>query len=202
MKKAIVTVLLTTVMLTGCSSEVTSESNYITQAEYDKIIQERDEYKKKYETLLATTTVPTDDTSTNSDSQPTESSAQEPTTEALSENIKTENESFDHYDCFLNPSVDEYNGPVHSKLKSKVNETDNKLIFSITNTGDTDAQFVRCDVLFLLDGKVVGHGYAYAGTSNGEIAASKTERAEISKPYNTSYDKYILFLDGQASGTW
>lgn len=104
---------------------------------------------------------------------------------------------FHHFEYILNPSVDTFNHPVYSKLKSEVNETDKKLIYSITNTGDTEAEFVKCTVLFLRNGKAAAHSYAYAGTSNGKIAPSATEHAEIRKPYNIPYDDYILFLDGQ-----
>lgn len=104
---------------------------------------------------------------------------------------------FDHYECNLNPKEDNRNNPVKSLLKSEVSEADSKLIFSITNTGDFDALFVKCTVLFLQGGEPVSLKYSYAGTSNGKILPSETERAEIKKPYNTPYDEYILFLDGR-----
>lgn len=106
-------------------------------------------------------------------------------------------EPFDHYECNLNPKQDNMNNPVKSLLKSEVSETDGKFIFSITNTGNSDALFVKCTVLFLRGGEPVSLTYSYAGTSNGKILPSETERAEIKKPNNTPYDEYILFLDGR-----
>ncbi len=106
-------------------------------------------------------------------------------------------EPFHHFEYNLNPKVDTFNQPVYSKLKNEVSETDNKLIFSVTNTSESEANFVKCTVLFLREDKAVALSYAYAGTSNGKIASSSTERAEIKKPYKIPYDDYILFLDGR-----
>lgn len=47
MKQIIVTMIMISVLLCGCGS-----SGGISQAEYDKVIAERDEYKEKYESLL------------------------------------------------------------------------------------------------------------------------------------------------------
>ena len=107
---------------------------------------------------------------------------------------------FDHYECILNPSIDNYLSPINSQLKSEVNETDNKLIFSITNTGNSKAQFVKCTVLFFKEGKVVSNTYAFAGT-NGTIESGSTERAEIKKTLNKPYDEYKVFIDGHSSAS-
>lgn len=263
MKKAIAIIILASVTLTGCSSKEASEPAAISQADYDKVVQERDKYKKKYETLLASASSSEDTSTNNNENTALGTDGQEQSTEDLSSGIKTKNEyvwnyanryhylglelknqtdytlrldaefvfydkdnniigtskpnyvafepqsnillyasndePFDHYEYFLNPSIDKYNKPVHSMLESDVSETDKKLIFSITNTGSATAKFVKCEVLFLLNGDVVNLNYAYAGTSSGEITPLQTERAEINKPYNTPYDNYILFMDGRAS---
>lgn len=237
--------ILSISLIAGCG-------NTVSQSDYNKAIQERDEYKEKYETLLKslpdtetqTNTLENEEISTdelsdlieevhqytwesinysyagielknNSDSlirlnsefifydednniigsKKESYSAFEPASNIL---LYAANDApYHHFEYNLNPSVDDFNHPVYSKLEREVNETDKKLIFSITNTGDIEAMFVNCTVLFLRDGKAVALSYAYAGSSNGKIAPSATERAEIRKPYNTPYDDYILFLDGQ-----
>lgn len=113
--------------------------------------------------------------------------------------LYTSNEDpFDHYECKLNPSVENFFTPVNSQLKSEVNETDNKLIFSITNAGNTKAQSVKCTVLFLKEGKVVSKTHTYAG-ANATIEPGATERAEIKKPLNKPYDEYKVYIDGLSS---
>lgn len=266
MKKRIVVLsILIAILLSSCGSSISQEDyDKILQErneyekEYNNVIKERDEYKEKYETLLSS--IPDSkntQASTKNTEEPSKSSSD---TESFLENIEKVNEykwnsssyyyigielknnndstlrldsefifydednniigtkktdyvafesqsnillyianedPFDHYECNLNPREDNTNNPVKSLLKSEVSETDSKLIFSITNTGDADALFVKCTVLFLRGGEPVSLTYSYAGTSNGKILPSETERAEIKKPYNTPYDEYILFLDGR-----
>lgn len=247
-KKIIIFMVLISLFLTGCGSSISKKS-------YDKVVKERDEYKKKYETLLAsinenekvqTDKDKTDKATDNLEISPSDieevnqykwdSHGYNYVGLELKNNSKSticlnaqfifydENDKiigtkkpdyvafesqsnillyvanedpFDHYEYKLNPSVDKINKPMQSKLKSDVNETNNKLIFSITNEGDSEAKFVKCTVLFLRAGEAVYQSYSYAGASNGSIAPSETELAEIDKPYNIPYDEYVLFLDGR-----
>lgn len=101
-------------------------------------------------------------------------------------------EKYDHYDYEITP-VKSYYKPIVSKLSSSINETEKKLIISITNNSDNIAKFVECTVLFFKDNKPIGYDYCYCIDSDDSIKPNDTQIGEISKL--TDYDSYLLFID-------
>lgn len=101
-------------------------------------------------------------------------------------------EKYDHYDYEITP-VKSYYKPIVSKLSSSINETEKKLIVSITNNSDYVAKFVECTVLFFKDNKPIGYDYCYCIDSDDSIKPNDTQIGEISKL--SDYDSYLLFID-------
>lgn len=107
----------------------------------------------------------------------------------------TNEEEYDHYDYKLTPD-ESYYKPVVSKLNSSVNETNQKLVISVTNNSDTVARFVECTALFFKDGKPIGYDFCYCIDSDDSLKPNDTQIGEITKLPDS--DSYLLFIDSRS----
>lgn len=109
--------------------------------------------------------------------------------------ILSNEEEYDHYDYVLTPD-ESYYEPVVSKLNSSVNETNQKLIISVTNNSEQVARFVECTVLFFKDGKPIGYDFCYCIDSDDSLKPNDTQIGEITKSLDS--DSYLLFIDSRS----
>lgn len=84
---------------------------------------------------------------------------------------------------------------VLSDLSYDVSEAKNKIILSVSNTGNDAAKFVQATVLFFKGDSIVDFSQHYITDNDSEIKPGRTVDQEME--FSESFDSYLIFLSGR-----
>lgn len=84
---------------------------------------------------------------------------------------------------------------VQSDLTYEATEAKNKIILSVTNNGESAAEFVEASVLFFKGDEVVGFSQNYTTDDDSELKPGKTINKEMD--CYDEFDSYKVFLTGR-----
>jgi len=86
---------------------------------------------------------------------------------------------------------------VFNDLTIEYNTTDNKVIATATNNGNTAANFVWFDVVFLKDGEMVGFGEISLMNDNSELPPGRSITNEAECYSENGFDEIVTALNGR-----
>lgn len=105
------------------------------------------------------------------------------------------NESeFSSYEYDLTPSKSEYYVPMTQNLQIESNNTDKKVVISVTNNGDIPALFVQMKALFFQGDTPVSFNRTYCMDSDSELKPRAAKTCEIRS--TKDFDTVKLYVDG------
>ena len=87
--------------------------------------------------------------------------------------------------------------PVYSDLAIDYNVTDNGIVAAITNNGDSSADFVWMDVVYLKDGKMVNFNELSFMDDNQELKPGITLSQEGTCYSDTGFDDVVIAINGR-----
>lgn len=87
--------------------------------------------------------------------------------------------------------------PVYSDLAIDYNVTDNGIVATITNNGDSSADFVWMDVVYLKDGKMVNFNELSFMDDNQELKPGITLSQEGTCYSDTGFDDVVIAINGR-----
>lgn len=87
--------------------------------------------------------------------------------------------------------------PVYSDLAIDYNVTDNGIVAAITNNGDSSAEFVWMDVVYLKDGKMVNFSELSFMDDNQELKPGITLSQEGTCYSDTGFDDVVIAINGR-----
>ncbi len=88
---------------------------------------------------------------------------------------------------------EKYYKPTSQNITLEANETEDKLVVTAKNNGDTAAEFVEVTALFFKDGKPVDYDYTYCVDGDSELKPNAVQSSEI-HTWDLDYDSYQLYI--------
>lgn len=106
-------------------------------------------------------------------------------------------DKIDSFDYTLSVSEEKEYDPVYSDLAIDYNTTDNGIVASVTNNGDSTADFVWMDVVYLKAGKMVGFSELSFMDDNQELQAGATLSQEGTCYSDSGFDDVAIAINGR-----
>ena len=106
-------------------------------------------------------------------------------------------DKIDSFDYTLSVSEEKEYDPVYSDLAIDFNTTDNGIVASVTNNGDSTADFVWMDVVYLKAGKMVGFSELSFMDDNQELQAGATLSQEGTCYSDSGFDDVAIAINGR-----
>lgn len=110
--------------------------------------------------------------------------------------VATNDLAFTSYEYEITPQKESIYRCVNNAFEVEQTIAPGKVILAVTNTSPYTAEFVRCDAIFMKDGNVVDHDFAYAMDSDDDIKPGKTQYEEIKS--KEEFDDVLIFVHGKA----
>lgn len=106
-------------------------------------------------------------------------------------------DKIDSFDYTLSVSEEKEYSPVYSDLSIDYNTTDSGIVASVTNNGDSTADFVWMDVVYLKAGKMVGFSELSFMDDNQELQAGATLSQEGTCYSDSGFDDVAIAINGR-----
>lgn len=106
-------------------------------------------------------------------------------------------DKIDSFDYTLSVSEEKEYDPIYSDLAIDYNTTDNGIVASVTNNGDSTADFVWMDVVYLKSGKMVGFSELSFMDDNQELQAGATLSQEGTCYSDSGFDDVAIAINGR-----
>ena len=106
-------------------------------------------------------------------------------------------DKIDSFDYTLSVSEEKEYSPVYSDLSINYNTTDNGIVASVTNNGDSAADYVWMDVVYLKDGEMVNFSELSFMDDNQELQAGATLSQEGTCYSDSGFDDVVIAINGR-----